>query len=130
MIEFMDDDRIGVRCAMCNEARDVRLQGVEVRTLSSVTAIVALPSCACGAIEFLVRAPRVATEILGGDTHRHQLLVDHLHATLARRGRVARDSKDAEKVCPPVPDAVLARWFPDGLKLGGGEVVADVVSDE
>lgn len=121
MIESMSDDRIDVRCGECNEPRGVRLQAIDVRTLSSATAVVALPPCACGAVEFLVRAPRPEPEDQGGKTHRHQLLVDHLHATLARQGRFTRDSKDAEKVCPAVPDDVLARWFPKGLTLDGGD---------
>lgn len=117
MIESMEDERIGIRCAECHERRDMRLRGLEVRTLDSSTAVVAMPSCRCGAVEFLVRAARPEPEEPGGTTHRHQLLVDHLHATLARQGRVTRDSKDAEKVCPAVSDDVLAQWFPNGLVL-------------
>lgn len=127
MVEYMEDQRIGVRCAMCAERRVVDLSGLLVRTLSSVTATVTLPPCNCGAVEFLVRAHRAASDGQGGDVRRHQLLVDHLHATLVRRAQVTNDSKDPEKVCPPVVDEVLKRWFPDGLKLGGGEVVTDVL---
>lgn len=121
MIELIEGDRIGVRCGECREPRAVELRGIEVRTLSSAAAIVALPPCVCGAVEFLVRAARPEPEEPGGTTHRHQLLVDHLHATLARQGRVTRDSKDAEMVCPEVPRDVLARWFPTGLTLDSGE---------
>jgi hypothetical protein len=121
MIESIEDERIGVRCAECNQRRDVRLRGLEVRTLDSSTAIVALPTCRCGAFEFLVRATRPAPVAPGGMSHRHQLLVDHLHAELVRGGRVARESKDAEKVCPPVPAAELEHWFPSGLSLSASE---------
>ncbi|KAB2911241.1 MAG: hypothetical protein F9K40_01190 [Kofleriaceae bacterium] len=121
MIESIEGDRIGVRCVECRESRAVELRGIEVRTLNSATAVVALPTCACGAVEFLVRAMRPEPEEPGGTTHRHQLLVDHLHATLARQGRVTPDSKDAEKVCPEVARDVLARWFPDGFSLWPGD---------
>ena len=125
MIESMEDERIHVRCAECNERRDVRLRGLEVRTLDSSTAIVAMPTCRCGAVEFLVRASRPAPPEPGSMSHRHQLLVDHLHAELVQAGRITRDSKDAEKVCPPVPAAELERWFAGRLSLEE-EVTGDV----
>ena len=117
MIESIQEQHTVVRCAICEQPRDLRLEGLQVKTLDATTAVVALPSCACGAVEYLVRAVRPEHPEPGSQSHRHQLLVDHLHAELVRTQRISADSKDARKVCPPVSPDVLARWFPDGLSV-------------
>ncbi len=118
MIESIDGRRLAVRCGMCKEVRDVELDALQVRVLDVPTAIVALTPCPCGAVEFLVRAARADPPQPGNESHRHQLLVDHLAADLVARKRVTNGSRNAERVCPPVAADVLERWFPDGLTLG------------
>jgi hypothetical protein len=118
MIEAIEALRISARCSMCKEVRDVELDALQVRTLDVATAIVALTPCPCGAVEFLVRAPRAEPQQPGNEDHRHHLLVDHLAAELVGRKQVAKGSKDAERICPAVEKDVLERWFPRGLRLG------------
>ena len=119
MIESIQEEQIVARCAACEKTRDVSLTGLVVQTLDRTTAIVALPPCGCGAVEYLIRAERPEHPDPGSEGHRHQLLVDHLHAELVRRERVAPASIKAGQICEPVAPAMLARWFPDGLCLRG-----------
>lgn len=113
MVEAMMEAEVVVRCGACEAVRRVALVTLEVQTLGA-TAMVALPPCACGAVEYLIRSAAGEHPAPGTDGHRHQLLVDHLHAEVAARGRVAGDPEVA-RACPPVLPALLARWFPHGL---------------
>ncbi len=117
MIESIDERRVVARCGMCKEVREVELGTLLVKPLDANTAVVALAPCPCGAVEFVVRATRPDHPLPGSESHRHQILVDHLAAELAGRKQVAPGSRNAEQVCAPVSPDVLARWFPDGLNL-------------
>lgn len=117
MVEAMMEAEVVVRCAACEATRQLALATLEVQALGA-TAMVALPPCGCGAVEYLIRSGVEEHPAPGTDGHRHQLLVDHLHAEVAARGRVAGDPEVA-RACPPVLPAVLARWFPQGLCLAG-----------
>lgn len=124
MIELIEETRVVARCGICKEVRDVELDTLLVKTVDATTAVVALAQCPCGAVEFLVRTTRPEHPAPGSESHRHQLLVDHLAAELAGRKQVASGSRNAEQVCAPVATDVLERWFPDGLNLAA---VADDV---
>jgi hypothetical protein len=117
MIEAVHENHVRVRCAHCDEVRDHAFADLHVAVLSTTSATVALPACTCGSVEYLIRTPRPAPADLASASHRHHLLVDHLHAELVRAKRVARTNHDATEVCPPVPEEVLAHWFPPGLSL-------------
>lgn len=114
MVEAMTSGDVVVRCAACEATRTLALDKLEVRALGAV-AMIALPACACGAVEFLIRSDAKHAEP-ESEGLRHQLLVDHLHAEVAARGSAAA-SPLVIGVCKPVLPALLARWFPDGLCL-------------
>lgn len=117
MVEGMTDGDVEVRCAGCEAVRTLALATLEVQAFGA-TAMVALPPCGCGAVEYLIRSGEAAHPAPGTDGHRHQLLVDHLHAEVAGRGRVA-GAPEVASLCRPVVPALLARWFPHGLCLAG-----------
>ena len=115
MVEAMVGGEVVVRCAACEAARTLALDKLEARALGQM-AMIALPACACGAVEFLIRSDGAEHGQPESEGHRHQLLVDHLHAEVAARGQAAASS-DLRAVCKPVLPALLARWFPTGLCL-------------
>lgn len=115
MVESMTGGEVVVRCASCEETRTLVLDRLEVRALGAA-AMIALPPCACGAVEFLIRSEGAEPAQPGSEGHRHQLLVDHLHAEVAARGQVPA-SPHVIGICKPVLPAVLAQWFPEGLCL-------------
>ncbi len=111
MVEAMTSGDVVVRCAACEATRTLALEALEVRALGAV-AMIALPPCACGAVEFLIRSDDAKHAEPESEGQRHRLLVDHLHAEVA-----ALKSPQVIGVCKPVLPALLARWFPDGLCL-------------
>jgi hypothetical protein len=117
MIESIEGTRASARCAVCEQAREVDLAGLVVQLLDEATALVALPACACGAVEFVVRASAREHPSPGSRSHLHQLLVDHLHAELVERKQLAPGSDDAAKLCVPLSKEERERWFSKGLSL-------------
>lgn len=117
MIESIEAQRLSTRCAACKVIRDVAIDTLRVKVMDTRTTVVSLPACPCGAVEFLVRAERPEHPLPGSESHRHQLLVDHLHAELASRKRLAPGSAAAEQLCSPVPADTIRRWFSAGLHL-------------
>lgn len=120
------DDNILQRCENCMSANllalDDLLVGVEHEGKTDER-IVPLPACsACGSGEYLIRTAKEDPEhpVPGSFGHLHRLLVDHVHAELVRRKRVAsslRERTAESLVAKTVADTAFRRWFPQGLKL-------------
>jgi hypothetical protein len=110
-------------CDLCGAQRLVADEEVVVATEGggpNDNAVVTLPPCdVCGAVEYLVRTSAKDGEhpSPGSFAHLHRLLVDTLHARLARKGRSA-DGVGAEMAFAPDPAAEeLDRWFKGPLRL-------------
>jgi len=115
------------RCEACNDEHRVLIDDLEVGVARDEQVdgrLVPMPPCpACGAVEFLVRAPDDEPEhpSQGSFGHLHRMLVDELHAELVTRGRVNAALQDAEGNVPPTLAKPLStekrqRWFADGLR--------------
>ncbi len=117
MIESIGVQHLQVRCVVCQGIREVPLDVLVVKLVDATTAIVQMPVCSCGSVEILVRAERPEHPMPGSESHRHELLVDHLHAVLAAESRLAAGSAAAKVDFRPLPANVVARCFPHGLRL-------------
>jgi len=115
------------RCEACDDEHRVLIDDLEVgvaRDQQVDGRLVPMPPCpACGAVEFLVRAPDDEPEhpSQGSFGHLHRMLVDDLHAELVTRGKVNAALRDAEGDVPPTLARPLSaekrqRWFADGLR--------------
>lgn len=79
ILEISNDDVIQ-RCAVCDSRNELSASDLTPtgETDAPSTGIVALPACRCGAVEFLVRAPKDEPPhpAPGSFGHRHRVLVD------------------------------------------------------
>jgi len=125
MLERIDDDwRVAQRCAGCDKQRELQLTEMNVGTIvghAFDARSLVLPLCpACGSREVLIASAEGETHPFPGSVgHLHQLLVDHLCATLVERGRVLPDVVKRRGLLKPalVAKDSLAQWFPDGFKF-------------
>jgi len=119
-----DDGRVSQRCEGCGRARELPLAELAVgSTLAHEfdARCVCFPPCPnCRAREVLIGSAEGEVHPSPGSRgHLHQLLVDHLRATLITKERVLPDVvKRRGALKPlPVPKEELARWFSGGLSL-------------
>jgi len=121
-IEELTNEEVLQRCSLCQTATRSKLVALSLGVGSAVAddldgGVVRLPPCPkCKAEEFLIRsqAPPTAAPTTYGDLHR--LLVDQLHASLAKLGRLDARLKKVPTLTDLDPVVVKA-FFPDGLKL-------------
>lgn len=115
------------RCEACEDEHRVLIDDLEVggaRGDQVDGRLVPMPPCpACGAVEFLVRAPEDEPDhsSQGSFEHMHRMLVDHLHAELITRDKVhaaLRDCKGClpESLARPLSTEKRERWFAAGLR--------------
>jgi len=124
-IERIDDDgHVTQRCEGCGHAREVQLGQLAVgSTLAHDldARCVSFPACSnCRSREVLVgSADDELHPSPGSRGHLHQLLVDHLRATLIAQERVLPDVlKRRGTLKPrPVPKEALMTWFGTELRL-------------
>lgn len=121
-IEELTNEDVLQRCSACQSTARVRLATLSIGVGSTVPGdvdgrVTRLPPCStCKAEEFLIRSvdgqpmPHV-----GSYAHLHRLLVDQLHAQLAKAGRV--DRRVGRLKLAELPAAQRKEFFPDGLKL-------------
>jgi len=84
--------------------------------------VLQLPACECGVVEFLMASPpgEPPHPSPGSLGHLHRLLVDALHAEVARRALAPGEgSEEGEGSRAPAvtADAELRAWFPQGLRM-------------
>jgi len=129
------------RCEACEDEHRLLIDDLEVGVAQDEQVdgdLVPLPPCpACGAVEFLVRAPDDEPEhpAQGSFGHLHRMLVDELHAELVGRGKVHSKLRDAEGGVPKVLARRLStekrqRWFADGLRARRRVEKREVVEEE
>jgi hypothetical protein len=124
-IEQLLDDHLVQRCAGCATTRTIPHASLVAGVGGSSgmpfdPAVIEMPACAaCKAQEFFVRSgAEVPSVPAPGYGHLHRLLVDRLHDMLVAQKRVVPDAPTtAIRVGPPVDDATMKRWFPNGLVL-------------
>ncbi len=94
-IQEITDTKLVQRCAKCDRENDVVLSDLEVgleRDGQVDDSVISLPECpTCHAREFLLRSPVDEQEYPGPSDspgRLHRLIVDELHATLVKKGRV------------------------------------------
>jgi hypothetical protein len=121
-IEELTNEEVLQRCSLCQTATRSKLVTLSLGVGSTVAddldgSVVRLPPCPkCKAEEFLIRSevPPAASPTTYGDLHR--LLVDQLHASLAKLGRLDARLKKVPTLTDLDP-ALVKTFFPDGLKL-------------
>ena len=113
-------DRIEQDCIACGGVRHVALSALTAAAGQGGQAgrgLLQLPSCpSCGAVEFLVASGKAEPEhpAPGSFGHKHQLLVDVLHARAIVAGHA-----EASGHPPELAAETLEKWFPHGLRLEG-----------
>ena len=128
-IHEMTSTEVVQRCGRCAAENRIALDTLEVgvaRDEQTDASVVPLPACpTCRSTEFLLRSPNdePAHPAPGSFGHLHRLLVDEMHAELVKRKKVIPLLKDNQgrvdpKLAKPVAAEELARWFPQGLKIG------------
>lgn len=121
-IEELTNEEVLQRCSMCQTPTRSKLATLSLGVGSTVAddldgRIVRLPPCPkCKAEEFLIRSEgaHAAAPTTYGDLHR--LLVDQLHATLVKKGRLDARLKTVPTLSDLDPNLVKT-FFADGLKL-------------
>lgn len=121
-IEELTNEEVLQRCSMCQTPTRSKLATLSLGVGSTVAddldgRIVRLPPCPkCKAEEFLIRsdATPAAAPTTYGDLHR--LLVDQLHASLVKKGRLDARLKAVPTLSDLDPNLVKT-FFADGLKL-------------
>lgn len=125
-IQEITDTKLVQRCAKCDGENDVVLSDLEVgleRDGQVDDSVISLPECpTCHAREFLLRSPVDEQQYPGPSDspgRLHRLIVDELHATLVKKGRVTpRLKKDVDKVFTrPIATETRRSLFKQGLKL-------------
>ncbi|MDP1826675.1 MAG: hypothetical protein Q8L48_25615 [Archangium sp.] len=121
-IEELTNEDVLQRCTACQSATRVRLATLSVGVGSAVPEdidgrVLRLPACTtCKAEEFLIRSlDGQPMPTPGSYSHLHRLLVDQLHAQLAKAGRV--DKRLGKLKLPELSAANRKEFFLDGLKL-------------
>jgi hypothetical protein len=121
-IEELTNEEVLQRCTGCQSATRVRLATLSVGVGSVVPEdidgrILRLPACTtCKAEEFLIRSvDGQPMPTPGSYAHLHRMLVDQLHAQLAKAGRV--DKRLGKLKVPELSAATKKEFFPDGFKL-------------
>jgi len=121
-IEGLTNEEVLQRCSVCASTARVRLATLSIGVGSAVPEdiddrVLRLPACAtCKAEEFLIRSiDGEPTPPVGSYAHLHRLLVDQLHAQLAKAGRV--DKRVRKLKLTELAAATKKEFFPDGLKL-------------
>lgn len=121
-IEELTNEDVLQRCSACQSTARVRLAALSIGVGSTLPEdvdgrVLRLPQCpTCKAEEFLIRSidgQPVPTP--GSYAHLHRLLVDQLHAQLAKAGRV--DKRLGKLKLSELTAANRKEFFPDGLKL-------------
>lgn len=122
------DTEVAQRCTCCGRENrhviDGLQAGIKPDAGNADPGVVRLPSCTCGATEFLMRSGDNEPEhpSPGCFGHLHRLLVDHVHAELVRREKVIPALRDERGKVPatlahPLSTATRERWFPSGFRL-------------
>lgn len=121
-IEELTNEDVLQRCSACQSTARVRLATLSIGVGSTVPddidgRVTRLPPCAtCKAEEFLVRSvDGQPLPPVGSYAHLHRLLVDQLHAQLAKTGRV--DKRVGKLKLAELSAAQRKEFFPDGLRL-------------
>lgn len=115
------DTHITQRCASCDGQRELSFEALvpaeDNQPLEN--GVLTLPTCTCGATEFLIQAPQdepphPAPGSLG---HLHRMLVDALVDEIRERpkGRGSKPFGAATKA--RISTDAVHRWFPRGLKV-------------
>ena len=121
-IEELTNEEVLQRCSVCQTSTRSKLATLSLGVGSTVAddldgRVVRLPPCPkCKAEEFLIRsdATPAAAPATYGDLHR--LLVDQLHASLVKKGRLDARLKTVPTLSDLDPNLVKT-FFADGLKL-------------
>ena len=120
-IEELTSEDVLQRCTMCQSTARLKLATLSLGVGSTFAddvdgRIVRLPPCPiCKAEEFLIRSTDVAPATPESYGDLHQLLVDQLHASVAKLGRF-----DVRLKLPALADlspATVKEFFPGGFKL-------------
>lgn len=116
----IEENSLHQRCAACEAERFVVLD--ELPSHEEIPKeVLALPPCACGAVEHLIRAPADDPEHPdpGGFGHLHRLLVDALVDELRTSKQALTRGERAlrSRVEGRLPKAQRERWFAGGLRL-------------
>ena len=114
------EDHVRQRCAKCGNEKNVQAGDLTSGAEAGMpeTGVLGLPPCACGATEFLIRAPEGEPEhpCPGSFGHLHRMAVDALVDGLRERAKGGHDGKSlAGLVEAQLGPSVVAQWFPDGL---------------
>lgn len=103
------------RCVACTSERALPRADLKDPALADgLPAVLRLPPCGCGGVEYLLHAPPDEPEhpSPGSHGHLHRLLVDALLEVLTRPDD---DAQLDEAVAAALGPTLVARWFPDGL---------------
>jgi hypothetical protein len=120
-IEELTSEEVLQRCSVCQTATRSKLQTLSLGVGSTVAddldgRVVRLPACPkCKAEEFLIRSEGAPPATPGSYGDLHRLLVDQLHASLAKLGRF--DSRLRVPALVDLDPATVKEFFPDGFKL-------------
>ena len=120
-IEELTSEEVLQRCSMCQTATRSKLATLSLGVGSAVAddldgRVVRLPPCPkCKAEEFLIRSADGSPAAPESYGELHQLLVDQLHASVAKLGRF--DARLKLPVLADLPPATVKEFFPHGLKL-------------
>lgn len=121
-IEELTNEEVLQRCSLCQTATRSKLATLSLGVGSTVAddldgRVVRLPPCPkCKAEEFLIRSEVSPTSAPSTYGDLHRLLVDQLHASLAKQGRFDARLKKVPTLSDLDP-TVVKTFFPDGLKL-------------
>jgi hypothetical protein len=120
-IEELTGEEVVQRCTMCQTATRLKLASLSLGVGSTFAddvdgRVVRLPPCPkCKAEEFLIRSADGTPATPEGYADLHRLLVDQLHASLAKLGRF--DARLKVPALADLPPATVKEFFPGGLKL-------------
>jgi hypothetical protein len=121
-IHSINDTHVTQRCASCAAQRDLPLEGLTPAEDDSTLdgGVLGLPPCACGSVEYLIRAPvgEPPHPALGSLGHLHRLVVDALVDEVKERRKGGRKAKPfAAAMKTRLGSDALSQWFPRGLKV-------------
>lgn len=120
-IEELTSEEVLQRCSMCQTATRLKLASLSLGVGSTFAddvdgRVVRLPPCPkCKAEEFLIRSADGAPAASESYADLHRMLVDQLHASLAKLGRF--DARLKVPALADLPPATVKEFFPGGFKL-------------
>lgn len=124
IIEITDTHAVQ-RCASCDQCRELTVD--DLRPTEGDEAILSLPTCPCGALEFLIGATDDEPEYPAPGTfgHQHRLVVNALVHVATHRADDGDASSLGNIVAERIGAKALGEWFPHGLRLQPRETTSD-----